>query len=319
MNATIGSVTQAPSPPRWLILIHQLPPKPDYLRVKVRRRLQRLGAIALKNTVYLLPATDEAREDFHWLRGEIVSDGGEATLCEATFLAGVEDDELRATFRRDREAEYAELAAAIADAGIPLQDAESARFRRHLAEVVRRDHSGAEGRTAVEHALARGEGLAGKSATTPAPGRTGGVTPPQGATWVTRAGVFVDRMASAWLIGRFIDPAARFKFVPATGYRPQPGELRFDMFEGEFTHEGDACTFETLVRRFCPEDPGLRAVGEVVHDIDCKDDKFSRPETAGVAMVLRGIALQHQDDSARLAQAGPVFDALHAHLAGLPV
>lgn len=299
----------------WLLLIHHLPPKPDYLRVKVRRRLQRIGAVALKNTVYVLPASDESREDLHWLRGEILAEDGEAMICEATFSAGIRDEELVATFRREREAEYAELTAAVRAAGPSIDEAESARLRRQLMEVVRRDYFGAEGRAAVEHALLLGESEARRGG--PAP-RSAAVSPsqrPKGATWVTREGIFVDRMASAWLIRRFIDPAAFFRFVPAVGYSPGPGELRFDMFEGEFTHQGDRCTFEVLVDRFCPGDPALRAIGEVVHDMDCKDEKFCRPEAAGVAMLLRGIARQHQDDHHRLEAAAPVFDSLHAHFA----
>ena len=90
----------------------------------------------------------------------------------------------------------------------------------------------------------------------------------KGRTWVTRRGMFVDRIGSAWLIRRFIDPDARFKFVPAKGYAPEAGELRFDMFEAEFTHEGDRCTFEVLLSRGGLErDPGLAAIGEIVHDI----------------------------------------------------
>ena len=97
----------------------------------------------------------------------------------------------------------------------------------------------------------------------------------QDRTWVTRKGIHVDRMASAWLIRGFIDPNARFKFVPAKGYQPQPGEIRFDMYEAEFTHEGDRCTFEVLIERVGLSDPGLCPIAEIVHDIDLKDAKFA--------------------------------------------
>jgi hypothetical protein len=109
----------------------------------------------------------------------------------------------------------------------------------------------------------------------------------QGRTWVTRTGVHVDRIASAWLIRRFIDRDATFKFVPAKGYAPEPGEVRFDMFEAEFSHEGDLCTFEVLCARFALAEPGLAAVAELVHDIDVKDGKFGRPETAGTRRAAR--------------------------------
>jgi hypothetical protein len=130
--------------------------------------------------------------------------------------------------------------------------------------------------------------------------------------WVTRRGVYVDRIASAWLIRRFIDPAATFRFVEPTGYRPAAGELRFDMFEGEFTHEKDRCTFEVLLDRFGIEDSALGRIGEVVHDLDFKDAKFGHDDAVGIAAVLQGLCTAHGDDAARLDAGGAVFDALYA-------
>jgi hypothetical protein len=130
--------------------------------------------------------------------------------------------------------------------------------------------------------------------------------------WVTRAGVFVDRMASAWLIRRFIDPDARFKFVRTARYAALAGEARFDMTRGEYTHEGDRCTFEVLCQRFVLTDAGLSDIAEIVHDIDLKDEKFGRAEADGVAAVLRGITETTDDDSLRIASAANVFDGLLA-------
>jgi hypothetical protein len=134
----------------------------------------------------------------------------------------------------------------------------------------------------------------------------------RGRTWVTREGVYVDRIASAWLIRRFIDPEARFKFVPAKGYTPAPGELRFDMFEAEFTHQGDRCTFEVLLEQAGLDDPALQAIAEVVHDIDLKDGKFGRDETAGIASLVTGIARARPRDEERLTQGAAVFENLYA-------
>ena len=141
---------------------------------------------------------------------------------------------------------------------------------------------------------------------------TRSTTEVQGRTWVTRTGIKVDRMASAWLIRKFIDPKARFKFVSAKGYEPRKGELRFDMFEAEFTHEGDLCTFEVLVQRFGLVDPALLAVAEIVHDIDVKDGKYRREEAAGVAQLIAGIAAAHPSDEERLARGATLFDDLHS-------
>jgi hypothetical protein len=137
----------------------------------------------------------------------------------------------------------------------------------------------------------------------------------RGRVWVTRAGIHVDRIASAWLIRRFIDPEARFKFVPAKGYVPQPNELRVDMFQAEFSREGDSCTFEVLCQRMALKEPGLRALADVIHDIDLKDAKFSRPETDGVSAQIAGIALLYRDDDARLARGSELCDQLLAYYA----
>jgi hypothetical protein len=130
-------------------------------------------------------------------------------------------------------------------------------------------------------------------------------------TWVTRAQVQVDRIASAWLIKRFIDREARFKFVPSSGYRPEPDELRFDMFEGEFTHQGDRCTFEVLLAHAGLTDAALTAIGEIVHDIDLKDDRYGRAETAGVRSLIAGIATPGTADEQRLARGAVLLDGLY--------
>jgi hypothetical protein len=134
----------------------------------------------------------------------------------------------------------------------------------------------------------------------------------RGRTWVTRTGIKVDRMASAWLIRKFIDPEARFRFVPAKGYRPQERELRFDMFEAEFTHEGEQCTFEVLAQRFGLRDPALSAIAEIVHDIDLKDAKYGREEAPGIGQLMAGIAAAHADDEERLRRGTALFEDLYA-------
>lgn len=123
----------------------------------------------------------------------------------------------------------------------------------------------------------------------------------------------MDRIACCWLIRRFIDAEAKFRFVPGKGYVPNPGELRFDMFEGEITHEGDRCSFEVLLSRAGIDDPALQAVAEFVHDIDLKDGKFGREETAGVASLLSGVAAANPDDDKRIAQGEPIFNNLYQY------
>ncbi len=310
---------------RWLLLIHQIPPRPNYLRVKIGRRLAQVGAVAIKNTVYVLPHTDAAQEDFQWVRREVAAAGGEATLLSAQLVDGLSDAEVERLFRTARDADYAALAADARELGKQLTrrklstarrrelEADLLRLERRLEDISKLDFFHATGREAT-HALL----LALRARITPAPVLADA---PQrdlrsayrGRTWVTRSDIHVDRIASAWLIGRFIDEDASFKYVPARGYQPEPTELRFDMFEAEFSHEGDQCTFEVLCSRMHLQAHGLRAVAEIVHDIDIKDSKFGRPETAGIAAMIAGLSLAHSDDDTRLTHGSALFDALLVH------
>jgi hypothetical protein len=308
-----------------LLLIHAIPPRPAYLRVKIGRRLQKLGALAVKNSVYLLPRSDDAREDFEWVAHEITAEGGEASLCESRFVGGLTDDAIEQRFRFARQHDYLDLAKAarrLAD-GIPRgakrrarAEAMLARLRRRFDEVAAIDHFGAPGRAEVESLLRAAEEKL-RPPETPRP--RGAPDIPalrglRGRTWVTRKGIHVDRIASAWLIRRFIDPAAKLKFVEAKGYLPAASELRFDMFEAEFTHEGELCTFEVLLARWKTDDLALRRIGEIVHDIDIRDGKFAREETSGFTALITGICLEHRDDDARLAAGTTLLDALYRAL-----
>jgi hypothetical protein len=315
-------VPAAPDP-RWLVLIHQIPPRPSYLRAKVGRRLQALGAVPVKNSVYVLPRRDDALEDFQWIRREIVAGGGDASVCEARFVEGLADASIESLFNSAREADYEWLAREAralqaratrlkrADESREQVEAALLRLRKRLAEVVEIDFFGASGRDTVEGLLAAVE----SRLRPPGEDERGMGDPPKdvrGRTWVTRTGVHVDRIASAWLIRRFIDPEARLRFVRG-GEGPGPGELGFDMFEADFTHEGDRCTFEVLRKRFALEDPALVRIGEIVHDVDLKDTKFKHAETVGLDHLVAGIAMRHKDDEARLRDGASAFEALYEY------
>jgi hypothetical protein len=312
---------------RWLVLIHQLPKDPAYLRVKIGRRLARVGALALKNSVYVLPLRDATAEDLQWVRREIVEGGGEATVLEAELVEGLSDEEVETRFRDAKDLEYAELLREAKELPIAAGGRRKRRFsaaecasalegiarlERRVLELAATDFFGASGRDRIREFLAGLRAKAQPELTSVAPASV--AQPLHGRTWVTRTGIHVDRIASAWLIQRFIDPEAVFKFVPASGYVPELGELRFDMFEAEFSHVGDLCTFEVLCERLGPRDPGLRALGELVHDIDLKDGKFGRSETPGLAAQLAGLALLHRDDETRLARGSQLFDELYAYM-----
>jgi hypothetical protein len=284
----------------------------------VLRRLKQLGALSLKRSAYLLPDSDDGREDLEWVRKEILGGGGDAWIFRVHGVAGLSDDSAIETFRGLRARDFAdlgadaralrdELRAGDATAGAPRRALR--KLRERLDTLRRIDFFGAPGREEAEAIMGdiertiRGHGDEGGA---------GGAM--RGRTWITRRGVKCDRMASAWLIRRHIDPEARFAFVdPAAPHHDGRG-VRFDMFEGEYTHEGERCTFEVLLARHGLEDPGLAVIGEIIHDIDYKEDRFARPETAGIALLLEGIAARHPDDERRLEESAAVFDALHARL-----
>ena len=329
-----GDHAQAQAGARWLLLIHQIPPKPDYLRVKIGRRLQRIGAVALKNSVYALPASPESHEDLQWVIREIEAGGGDAFLSEAVLADGLTDETVRAKFDAARNEVYhailrdakallngagrmADKAGRVtAEARGPGLQHDLAKLRRRYASASAIDFFGASKQAAAERALANIQ-IRVEEQTVDAL-RQQKRRPPTGAVWVTRRDVHADRIASAWLIRRFIDGNPTFRFVDGRRYAHRKGELRFDMFDAEYTHVGDACTFETLASIFLPGDGAVREIAEIVHDIDCKDAKFRREEAAGVARMIAGIVVLMVKDDARIERGAAVFDLLYSAFGGVP-
>jgi len=304
---------------RWLILVHRIPPRPLYLRAKIRQRLAGVGAVAVKNAVYLLPRNSDALEDMQWIAQEIVAGGGDAHLFEGDFIDHAANDAVIAQFRQTRDAHYHAL---TADARAALKGAQSAAaageltaahaaLTRRLDEIRHIDFFDAPARKGAEKALAAITARLKKDQKeeTRMPKTKLAL---RGKVWVTRPDVHIDRLASAWFIRRFIDAKARFRFEAKPA--PRDGEIRFDMAGGDFTHEGDRCTFETLVRRTGVADKGVRAIAEIVHDLDLKETKFDRAEGAGVRMMIEGLIGRVRSDAERIEHGIEIFDDLHEAL-----
>lgn len=300
--------TKEAAEPRWLVLFYQVPPKPPYLRVRISRRLAKVGALGVKPTVYVLPLGGDALEDFQWVAREVSKEGGDATICEARLVEGLRNEVVERMFNESRRAEYREIQAAASRAA--GRQGEQARLQRRLGEVREIDFFGAPGRREAESAVSR---LSQPAPSKPVPRTLLRPSEYRRRTWVTRQGIHVDRIACSWLIRGFIDPTARLKFVPAKGYAPARGELRFDMFDGEFTHDGDLCSFETLLSRFGLDDVALRAIGEIVHDIDLKDQKFGREEAPGIDRLIAGLCMANSEDGDRLSAGSVVFQSLYEY------
>ena len=315
--------------PRWLILAHQLPAQPSNLRVRVWRRLQQVGAVVLRNALYVLPATDEAREDFAWVREEIAASGGQVSVLEAAAIDGMTDAELVRQFKAQSTGHYealtddirtaaAEISGQPAGQG-PRQPAgrrgtvATARerllhgLRERYVAIQARDYFEAAGRPLVEQAF-RALEAAGSSAP------TGAAPAYQRRTWVTRPRPGIDRIACAWLIRRFIDPHARFAFV-TTPDEAGPKRLPFDMPDVEFGHQGAHCSIETLMARFGIDDPAVVPLSRVVHDLDLKESTYGMPECVAVGRLVDGLRRSHPDDSALLEQGIAFMEALYQSFA----
>src|SRR5438270_8780912 len=321
----------------WILLIHQLPPKPTNLRVRIWRKLQKLGAVAIKNSVYVLPANEKTHEDFQWLKQEIESAGGEATVFEAASVEGATDEEIRAAFRKARDEEFAVIAAELDGLSgavsqqtrgkhlsvgrLATYESELDKLHSQLESIIANDFFNADRRP---HALAAYErcqkairaahGQPAKASRSQKRAGTLDLAKYQGRRWMTRRNLHIDRLASAWLIKQFIDKRPRFYFVAEE--ETVEGAIPFDMYGAEFTHHAEDCTFETLLKRFGLNDiKGLREVAEIVHDIDLKDDKFHRLEAVGLNAIIIGMSATLRNDRKLLQQASVIFDGLYGLLA----
>ncbi len=304
----------------WLLLLVSLPPRPSSLRVRAWRRLRALGAVPLKSSAYLLPDSPERYEQFQWLAQEIQRDGGEATLLKVDRIENIEQGDVVRLFQEARDQDYAALAERyrrLLKGGRPrLRDA-LARLAREMERVGEIDFFDAPGRREAERTRETVElrvtGLGEPAGPAPAPLDPAAL---QGRRWATRPRPHVDRIASAWLIKRFIDAEARFVFCPADEIPADA--IPFDVAGAELGHHGEDCTFETLLRRMGLRDRKLAAIAQIVHEVDLKDQKFAREEARGIDLALRGLLSALKDDHDVLAQGMTFFDGLYAAIGERP-
>jgi hypothetical protein len=308
----------------WLCLLFYLPAQRAQARVQAWRRLQRIGAVLLANSAYVLPASPEGREDFEWIKREIVGGGGEAIVLVARAPDVGTDEEVAAAFRTARSRDFEALAADARKLLRVASQSAAKRGSRQVTQGVRRlrerfsekaaiDFLDAPGRNELAALLGKLDQLTGRKRTMDA----ARIDVPKASTyrdkeWITRPRPGVDRMSSAWLIRRFIDPNARFVFgEPGSA----PVAVPFDTFEADFGHHGAHCTFETLCDRFAIADPGVRHIGRIVHDIDLKETKYEEAETPTISRIVDGLRRAHNDDDALLRSGMDVFEALYQSLA----
>jgi hypothetical protein len=301
-----------------LLLLVGVPPTPSSLRVRVWRRLRSLGAVALKRSAYLLPDTPDRYEDFQWLAQEIQRDGGDATLIRVQHIENVSPEEVLRLFHEPRDRDYRQLAVRLRKVLRNLDKKSiSPRIQEELARLSK-DHQrirdidffdapgGAEVRR-LEETIAMGTRR--PEAPRPEPRTSHDLTTLRGRRWVTRPRPHVDRVASAWLIKRFIDPDAVFVFAPPAEF-PQDA-IPFDAPGVELSHQGEDCTFETLVKRAHLRDRRLARLAEVVHEADLRDGKYPHEEARGIDVAIRALLAAATDDHQVLAQGMTLFEGLY--------
>jgi hypothetical protein len=302
-----------------LLLLVGVPPTPSSLRVRVWRRLRSLGAVALKRSAYLLPDTPERYEDFQWLAQEVQRDGGDATLIRVQQIENVSPGEVLRLFHDPRDHDYRQLAARYRKVlQRPDKKSISPRIQEELARLAK-DHQrirdidffdapgGAEVRR-LEEAIAMRTRR--PEAQRPEPRPTLDLSKLRKRRWVTRPRPHVDRVASAWLIKRFIDPEAVFVFAPPADFPADA--IPFDAPGVELSHHGEDCTFETLVKRANLRDRRLARLAEVVHEADLRDGKYPHEEARGIDVAVRALLAATADDEQVLAQGMTLFEGLYA-------
>ncbi len=312
MNITYAmSVTKQNEPkPPWLLLVFSLAKKGASLRVTVWRKLQRYGALPLGNSGYFLPNIEENRERFEWLATAVRTEVGEASVLEVQSIDNCSFAQMKQRFSDARAEDYRELLKGLRKSGSANQSSRMRRLRQRFQDIVSIDFFGSPLREQVEHALNAMQTPKTKSV---AP-EIGNVSPGEyrNRVWVTRPRPGVDRVTSAWLIRKFIDPKARFAFAPED--KKPAKAVPFDMYEGGFGHRGEDCTFETLVTSFHIRDKKVLLMAKVVHDADLFDEKFGRKEGFGIDEVMKGWAREGLSDQELLKRGMQLADGLYKSL-----
>ena len=320
--------------PKWLLFFYTVPAKPGNLRMKVWRRLLKMGAVSLKGSVYLLPLSEDHLEALHWLTGEVSSLGGEAAFAKVERIETMGDEEIVSLFQAPRQNDYVPIATALEALEVQLSSLEQQQDPKGLERVkatfqkLLKDYRTVQGidffpsppgsslQERLEHFGERFTQLTAQpQAERPKPAGPRSKEDYLSKVWVTRRSPFVDRMASAWLIRSFIDPQARFEFLEKDQIPAEfPDAVSFDLPGGDFSHEQDRCTFEVLLEAFSLRSKTLQKMAEVVHELDLKDGKFSHPQASGVETILLGIRKTAKDDREALEEGIKTFERLHAAL-----
>lgn len=318
----------------WLLFFYSVPSKPVSSRMKVWRRLAKAGAVQLKGAVYILPNSDEHYEFLQWLLSEVSSMKGGGAFVKVKEMETMKDSELIELFNRQRETEYSGIEKRAEDLERKLNSIrkggkshDSIKFSGELNKLAREfddikrldfflSEAGqkTEGRIkSLKSAIRSLSGYKEKNALSKAEILTRKTEDFQNKKWATRKRPFIDRMASAWLIKKFIDKKAVFNFMNERDMENlAEGTVAFDVRGGEFTHIGDMCTFEVFIKSFGIKDKVVKKIAEIIHELDVKDEKFKTDEARGIEGLLIGIRKTAKSDAEALEKGMEVFEMLYA-------
>jgi hypothetical protein len=294
-----------------LLLVFSLPTKSASQRVSIWRKLQRYGTLALRSSGYVLPNTPMNQERMEWLAAAIRSYKGQASVIQVQGFDDLPEERLQGLFQEARSRDYQKLLheakKLLALAPSQRPGGRLNRIRRQFLELQNIDFFGNPLRTRLENLLAQAD-----ESETAKPGRKDKKKSGEyvNRLWMTRPRPGIDRVSSAWLIRRFIDPKARFVF----GDEPtaHPDAIPFDMFCPQgFGHRGEDCTFETLYKHFAIRDGSAKRIAQIIHDADLGDEKFGRAEGLALDKVLIGWAKQDLPDDELLQRGMDLIEGLY--------
>jgi hypothetical protein len=309
------------SAPAWLLLVTNLPGRNPTLRMRTWRALKAAGAGLLRDGAYLLPNGERSRQVLEEQGAEIKAAGGLVQVLSFDAESGQQKSEFVALL--DRTAEYAEVIQRLGELKRELGKLTEPEARQRLAGITRevtaiaaRDFFPGEPRKQMEGALADAEGAVNARFAPDEPHaskRKIGARDRKdyrGRTWATRERLWIDRVASAWLIRRFIDPKAKFLWLKRVKDCPK-NAVGFDFDGAEFTHVDSKVTFEVLVASFnLEQDTGLARLGAMVHHLDVGGIPIA--EAAGFATIMAGARSLQRDDDDLLKAITPVLDSMYA-------
>ncbi len=306
----------------WLVFSYSLSTKiSSSSRVAIWRRLGRLGAVTPKASVYVLPDKEECFESFQWLAQEVQEAKGEAVVMRVNKFEGLSDTQLVKIFQEARKDDYAAIDLELDGFEREIHMKNKISKPSQVADALKKIHSRFSEANEVdffdssnavrvrqrinklEKELNASEHPAQKISKV-------SIRQFKNKRWVTRPHPHVDRLACAWLIRRFINPKAVIRYSD----NPKSDEVPFDMKDATFGHQGNFCSFETIIHSFNLHNAGLNALAEIIHEIDLKDGRYVRPEIEGVAAILNGWRLAGFSDSQLESHGISLFEGLYSAL-----